>query len=81
MRCLLPTRRLKQKNTYANERLDGKAFTIPHPMAMDSPAMKLLYRNMNKHYMQVEILVKQMATEIERQKKENEQQEIMKTIP
>lgn len=31
--------------------------------------------------MQVEILVKQMATEIERQKKENEQQEIMKTIP
>ena len=50
-------------------------------MAMDSPAMKLLYRNMNKHYMQVEILVKQMATEIERQKKENEQQEIMKTIP
>ena len=31
--------------------------------------------------MQVENLVKQMATEIERQKKENGQQEIMKTIP
>ena len=59
----------------------GKHLQFLTQMAMDSPAMKLLYRNMNKHYMQVEILVKQMATEIERQKKENEQQEIMKTIP
>ena len=59
----------------------GKHLQLLTQMAMDSPAMKLLYRNMNKHYMQVEILVKQMATEIERQKKENEQQEIMKTIP
>lgn len=59
----------------------GKHLQFLTPMAMDSPAMKLLYRNMNKHYMQVEILVKQMATEIERQKKENGQQEIMKTIP
>ena len=59
----------------------GKHLQFLTQMAMDSPAMKLLYRNMNKHYMQVEILVKQMATEIERQKKENGQQEIMKTIP
>ena len=59
----------------------GRHLQFLTQMAMDSPAMKLLYRNMNKHYMQVEILVKQMATEIERQKKENGQQEIMKTIP
>lgn len=39
-------------------------------MAMASPTMKLLYRNMNKHYMQVEMLVKQMAAEIDRQKKQ-----------
>ena len=49
-------------------------------MAMDSPTMKLLYRNMNKHYMQVEMLVKQMAAEIDRQKNKDGQQEILESI-
>ena len=42
--------------------------------------MKLLYRNMNKHYMQVEMLVKQMAAEIDRQKNKDGQQEILASI-
>lgn len=46
----------------------GKHLQFLTQMAMDSPTMKLLYRNMNKHYMQVEMLVKQMAAEIDRQK-------------
>ena len=35
----------------------GKHLQFLTQMAMDSPAMKLLYRNMNKHYIQVEILI------------------------
>ena len=31
LRCLLHTGRLKQKNAYANERIDGEASTVPHP--------------------------------------------------
>lgn len=46
----------------------GKHLQFLTQMAMDSTTMKLLYRNINKHYMQVEILVKQMAAEIDRQK-------------
>ena len=46
----------------------GKHLQFLTQMAMDSTTMKLLYRNINKHYRQVEILVKQMAAEIDRQK-------------
>ena len=49
-------------------------------MAMASSTMKLLYRNMNKHYMQGEMLVKQMAAEIDRQKNKDGQQEILESI-
>ena len=58
----------------------GKHLQFLTQMAMDSPTMKLLYRNMNKHYMQVEILVKQMAAEIDRQKNKDGQQEILESI-
>ena len=58
----------------------GKHLQFLTQMAMDSPTMKLLYRNMNKHYMQVEILVKQMAAEIDRQKNKDGQQEILASI-
>ena len=39
----------------------GKHLQFLTQMAMDSTTMKLLYRNINKHYMQVEILVKQLS--------------------
>ena len=55
----------------------GKHLQFLTQMAMDSTTMKLLYRNINKHYMQVEILVKQMAAEIDRQKNKDGQQEIL----
>lgn len=58
----------------------GKHLQFLTQMAMDSPTMKLLYRNMNKHYMQVEMLVKQMAAEIDRQKNKDGQQEILASI-
>ena len=58
----------------------GKHLQLLTQMAMDSPTMKLLYRNMNKHYMQVEMLVKQMAAEIDRQKNKDGQQEILASI-
>ena len=58
----------------------GKHLQFLTQMAMDSPTMKLLYRNMNKHYMQVEMLVKQMAAEIDRQKNKDGQQEILESI-
>ena len=58
----------------------GKHLQFLTQMAMDSPVMKLLYRNMNKHYMQVEMLVKQMAAEIDRQKNKDGQQEILESI-
>ena len=58
----------------------GKHLQFLTQMAMDSPTMKLLYRNINKHYMQVEILVKQMAAEIDRQKNKDGQQEILESI-
>ena len=58
----------------------GKHLQFLTQMAMDSPTMKLLYRNMNKHYMQVEMLVKQMAAEIDRQKHKDGQQEILASI-
>ena len=54
----------------------GKHLQFLTQMAMD----KLLYRNINKHYMQVEILVKQMAAEIDRQKNKDGQQEILESI-
>ena len=58
----------------------GKHLQFLTQMAMDSTTMKLLYRNINKHYMQVEILVKQMAAEIDRQKNKDGQQEILESI-
>ena len=58
----------------------GKHLQFLTQMDMDSPTMKLLYRNMNKHYMQVEMLVKQMAAEIDRQKNKDGQQEILESI-
>ena len=58
----------------------GKHLQFLTQMAMDSSTMKLLYRNINKHYMQVEILVKQMAAEIDRQKNKDGQQEILESI-
>ena len=58
----------------------GKHLQFLTQMAMDSPTMKLLYRNINKHYMQVEMLVKQMAAEIDRQKNKDGQQEILASI-
>ena len=57
----------------------GKHLQFLTQMAMDSTTMKLLYRNINKHYM-VEILVKQMAAEIDRQKNKDGQQEILESI-
>ena len=58
----------------------GKHLQFLIQMSMDSTTMKLLYRNINKHYMQVEILVKQMAAEIDRQKNKDGQQEILESI-
>ena len=46
----------------------GKHLQFLTQMAMDSTTMKLLYRNINKHYMQAEILVKQMASRSTRKK-------------
>ena len=58
----------------------GKHLQFLTQRAMDSTTMKLLYRNINKHYMQAEILVKQMAAEIDRQKNKDGQQEILESI-
>ena len=58
----------------------GKHLQFLTQMAVDSTTMKLLYRNINKHCMQVEILVKQMAAEIDRQKNKDGQQEILESI-
>ena len=74
-----------QDNLSKKERMQmntsmGKHLQFLTQMAMDSPTMKLLYRNMNKHYMQVEMLVKQMAAEIDRQKNKDGQQEILASI-
>ena len=69
----------KEKRMQMNTSM-GKHLQFLTQMAMDSPTMKLLYRNMNKHYMQVEMLVKQMAAEIDRQKNKDGQQEILASI-
>ena len=45
----------------------GKHLQFLTQMAMDSPAMKLLFKNYHNHYIQVESLVKQMAKEINEQ--------------
>lgn len=62
-----------QDNLNKKERMQmnaavGKHLQFLTQMAMDSPALKLLYKNFHQHYMRVEALAKQMAREIDQQK-------------